>query len=180
MHLYIEHKSLIHCTPIYEIILLVPPFCLTADDNLCQCQYTYIFYLLIKHITTYGSDVWWACSSGVKSLDKIFLNFVSCCSLALGDRYNDVVFRVDVRVYGCLFNDTDLYIRYMYMRICMRGYVHGRMCIHIRIHMYDCTYVCIYLNRYYLKICIQICIYLYTDVLKYARLYEYVFIKTWF
>ena len=34
----------------------------------------YIFDSLIKSITTYGSDVWGACSSGVKSLDNVFLN----------------------------------------------------------------------------------------------------------
>ena len=52
----------------------------------------YIFDALIKPITTYGSDVWGACSSGVKSLDKVFLNFMRCVLQVKATTCNTIVY----------------------------------------------------------------------------------------
>ena len=52
----------------------------------------YIFDTLIKPITTYGSDVWGACSSGVKSLDKVFLNFMRCVLQVKATTCNTIVY----------------------------------------------------------------------------------------
>ena len=53
---------------------------------------SYIFDSLIKPIITYGSDVWGACSSTMKSFDKVFLNYMRCVLQVKVATSNDIVY----------------------------------------------------------------------------------------